>query len=231
MLHWFWTGLALGFLVAAPVGPIGLLCLSRTLARGWSYGFASGLGAATADGCYAAVAGLGVGLIESFLTNHAAWFSIPGSLWLGWLGLSSLRSRPVPAAGESDPPGAGTHAAPATRLTGGSSRLTPAYLSTLALTLTNPMTILSFAAAYAGLAWVRGSHPFYPTPPLGGSRAPAFLLGAGAFSGSTLWWLILSGVAAGWRARLSPGVLRGVNVASGLAICGFAAIILARALW
>jgi len=191
----FWEGLALGFLVAAPVGPIALLCLSRTLARGWSNGFASGLGAATADAFYAGMAGWGVSLLSRFLTTHAAWFSLAGGLWLGWLGLSTLR----------------THLSPDS-LKAPSPNLAAAYFSTLALTMTNPLTILFFTAAFTGL--VRGSHPLF--------------LAAGAFSGSALWWVFLTAGTALLRTRLSVLVLRRVNLASGVVILGFALAVFAR---
>ncbi|MDA8337054.1 MAG: LysE family transporter [Peptococcaceae bacterium] len=203
----FWEGLTLGFLVAAPIGPIGLLCLSRTLAGGWSYGFLSGLGAATADAFYAGLAGAGVALLSRFLIG-AVYFSLAGGLWLGWLGLSTLRTRPVLRAKATDPPGD----PPPTRVP---VNLAAAYSSTLALTMTNPLTILFFTAAYSGLAAVRGSQPL--------------LLAAGAFAGSALWWLALTLAATALRTRLPVLALRRLNQASGLVILVFALVILFRA--
>ena len=181
-------GFILGFSIAAVVGPIGLLCLRRTLASGFAIGFASGLGAATADASYAAVAGFGVSAIATVLVDQALWLRLIGGALLVWLGWRSVRS--VPPA---------THTPAA--LSG--LRLAGAYSSTLALTLSNPLTILSFAAVSAGLA----------------AASPNLVLGV--FVGSAAWWLSLAGVSARMRTSFTPGRLRLVNVASGVLILAF----------
>jgi threonine/homoserine/homoserine lactone efflux protein len=129
------SGFLLGFAVAATPGPIFFLCLRRTLVSGWLNGLVSGFGVATADGLYAAVAAFGVGAIAAALTGQRRWLALAGGATLVVLGARILLERP----GTADAP-------PATR-----SSLIGAYLSTLGLTITNPATIISFAALSATL--------------------------------------------------------------------------------
>jgi threonine/homoserine/homoserine lactone efflux protein len=127
-------GVLLGFSIAAPVGPIGVLCIRRTISNGRASGLVSGLGAATADALYGCIAGFGLTLITSLMLGLHFWLNLLGGLFLCSLGIRTFLSRP---AGEAARAGEGG--------------LLSDYLSTLALTLTNPMTILSFAATFAGL--------------------------------------------------------------------------------
>ena len=186
-------GLLLGFSIAAPVGPIGLLCIKRTLTRGRAFGLASGLGAATADCIYGALGAFGVSAVIGALTGAQFWLRLIGGLFLLTLGLRALRERP--AAREA-----------AAR---DSSGLADAFASTLALTLSNPLTILSFAAMFAGMGALS-------------SYANAALLVLGVFSGSALWWLGLSSIVGLLRAHLTPAMLRGLNILSGLVLIAFA---------
>lgn len=189
-------GLVIGFSIAAPVGPIGLLCIRRALSAGRAAGFVSGLGAATADALYGLVAALGLTAITNVLLAHQTWLRVGGGIFLIYLGLATLRAKP--AANEAQG--------------GRSENLWRAYGSTLALTLTNPMTILSFLGIFAGLGVGTTN-----------SAGAATLLVAGVFLGSAAWWLLLS-VLAGWLgARLQQGGLRIVNIASGLVIATFGA--------
>src|SRR5512143_860107 len=134
-LSFYLRGLIIGFSIAAPVGPIGVLCIRRTLSDGRLYGFVSGLGAATADACYGTIAALGLTIVSTFLVEQANWLRLLGGLYLCYLGLKTFRSRPADRAVEAT-----------TREHG----LLGAYASTLFLTLTNPLTILSFLAVFAG---------------------------------------------------------------------------------
>jgi threonine/homoserine/homoserine lactone efflux protein len=199
----FARGLALGVAVAAPVGPMSLLCMRRTLAGGFRPGLLSGLGVATADALYGAGAAFGLVAITGLLVGQLPWLRLVGGAVLIWMGATTLRTRPVAApAADADAASAGM------------------YVSTLALTLTNPTTILSFAALFAGLG-------------LGGSEddptaAPAMVLGV--FLGSALWWLILTGGIAIARRRLATRLLRSVNALSGLALLGFGLAALASPL-
>jgi threonine/homoserine/homoserine lactone efflux protein len=193
----FLRGLAIGFAVAAPVGAIGVLCIRRTLAHGRAAGFVSGLGAATADAAYGAVAAFGLASLSGLLVDHERPIRLVGGLFLCWLGLRTLRAAPAAAAG--------AEAAP---------RLATAYAGTLALTLTNPSTILSFAAIFAGAGLV-------------GSRSgSAALLVLGVFLGSAAWWLLLSGGVGLLRGALTPARLRWVNRVSGGAILAFGVVAL-----
>jgi threonine/homoserine/homoserine lactone efflux protein len=200
-------GLALGFAIAAPVGPIGVLCIRRTLADGRLVGFITGLGAATADACYGALAAFGVSEVTSALVGQRVWVHLVGALFLALLGLRTLLAQPAKQAGAT----VATHA----NTTATRSGLLGAWASTLGLTLTNPTTILSFAAVFAGVG-------------LGGvGYAAAGLTVVGVFLGSALWWLLLSGGVSLLRARFDAHAMRGVNVFSGLALLGFAAFALA----
>lgn len=187
-------GLIIGFSIAAPVGPIGVLCIRRTLAQGRPSGFISGLGAATADAIYGCIAGFGLTFISTFLISQQFWFRLVGGTFLCYLGFKTFLARPAEEAASAKGYG-----------------LAGAYASTFFLTLTNPLTILSFAAIFAGLGV--GS--------AGGSYALAGLLVLGVFMGSALWWLILSGVVGAVRTKFSPFSLGWVNRISGIIITGF----------
>lgn len=184
----FGRGLVLGFSIAAVVGPIGVLCIRRTLATGFAIGFVSGLGAATADAAYAAVASFGITALASLLIDQRLWLRLVGGAFLLYLGLRTLRA--APASRAADLPATGV-------------RLAGAYSSTLALTLSNPMTIMSFAAIFAGIG-ASGSD-----------------LVAGVFAGSAAWWLVLATLVSRLRARLDARWLRAINVASGALISAF----------
>ena len=192
--HPLLEGIVLGFAIAAPVGPIGLLCIGRTLTDGRLVGFITGLGAATADALYGAVAAFGLTSLSGFLIGHQAPIRVFGGLFLGYLGIRTFLAKPP---GESGP----------ARSTG----LSRAYTSTLLLTLTNPMTILSFAAIYAGLGV--------------GARwndlTSALMLILGVFAGSASWWFLLSGGVSLLRDRFTWASLVWVNRAAGLLVLAF----------
>ena len=193
-------GFLLGFAVAATPGPIFFLCLRRTLVRGWLNGLVSGFGVATADGLYAAVAAFGVGAITTALTGQRRWLALAGGALLVVLGARILVERP----GTADAP-------PATR-----SSLIGAYLSTLALTITNPATIISFAALAATLGiGISGGYV----------RPAVFVLGV--LLGSLTWWCVLAGLAAGVRERITPRVVFIISTFSGVAFIalGLAALL------
>jgi threonine/homoserine/homoserine lactone efflux protein len=185
--------------IAAPVGPIGLLCIRRTLAEGRLLGLVSGLGAATADGFYGSVAGFGLTSISGLLVGQQVWLRLIGGAFLCYLGVRIFTSRPA------------TETVSATYRSLGS-----AYASTLALTLTNPLTILSFAAIFAGLGVAGQRHGF--------AQAGALVLGV--FLGSAIWWCLLSGLVGLYRSRLTPRRLRWINRISGVAIAGFGVVAL-----
>lgn len=195
----FFRALVLGFAIAAPVGPIGLLCIRRTLAEGRRAGIATGLGAATADAAYGAIAGFGLTAISSLLVQKQTALRLVGGFFLLYLGMRTLLARPAERPTDVQ-----------------SSGLLGAYLSTLLLTLTNPLTVLSFAAAFAGLGLVAASRDFL--------AAAATV--AGVFIGSAAWWLLLSGGVSLLRGRLDARVLLWVNRLSGAVIMGFGMVAL-----
>jgi threonine/homoserine/homoserine lactone efflux protein len=198
----FGRGVVLGFTIAAAVGPISLLCIRRTLAEGRAVGFVSGLGVATADGTYGAIAAFGLTAISDVLVDQRRALGLIGGVFLLWLAWRTIRSVPGDAA-------------TAPRRRGG---LPGAYLSTLALTLTNPMTILSFAALFVGLGVT------------GGDAAGAAVLTFGVFIGSAAWWVVLVTMVGAMRTRITPTWLRRVNIGSGLLIGAFALVAIGSSL-
>ena len=193
-MQFFFKGLLFGLSIAALVGPISVLCIRRTLANGWAHGLASGLGAATADAIYGGVAAFGLTAITTALVNQQFWLALSGGVFLCFLGLRTLLTQPAAqAAAES---GRGW---------------TGAYVSTLLLTLTNPLTILSFMAVFAGLGVGQTS----------GDYAAAGWLVLGVLIGSALWWVLLSVGVSLLRARFDGRAMRWVNRLSGLIILGF----------
>jgi threonine/homoserine/homoserine lactone efflux protein len=197
-------GWLLGFAIAAPVGPIGVLCIRRTLSDGRLVGFLSGLGAATADMLYGAVAAFGITAVQTLLVEQQTWLHIVGGVFLLYLGARTFFALP---------------AAQAASVRDGQSRLL-AYLSTLGLTLTNPATILSFTLIFAGFRLGAST----------GDLSSAALLVTGVFLGSASWWLFLSGVVGMLRQRFTPGWMRWVNRLAGtlILVFGVAALLQSR---
>jgi threonine/homoserine/homoserine lactone efflux protein len=195
-------GFVLGFTIAAAIGPISLLCIRRTLAEGRVVGLASGLGVASADATYGAIAAFGLTAVTDLLIDGRRVLGLVGGVFLLWLAWRTFRAVPSERASAD---------------TGARRGLPAAYVSTLGLTLANPMTILSFAALFVGLGVT------------GGDAAGAASLTAGVFCGSAAWWVVLVGVIGALRSRVTPRGLRAVNVASGLLIGAFAVVALASA--
>jgi threonine/homoserine/homoserine lactone efflux protein len=193
----FARGLVIGFAIAAALGPIGLLCMRRTLVEGARVGVASGLGAATADAFYASIAAFGLTAASDLLVGERRPLGIVGGCFLVALAARALLSRSEAAA--ERPP----------------RTLLSAYATTVGLTIANPATILSFAAAFVGLG-------------LAGHDAPtAAALVLGVFGGSASWWLVLAGGVSAFRERLGPNALRRLAAGSnaligllGLAVIG-----------
>ncbi|APW38894.1 lysine transporter LysE [Rhodoferax koreense] len=191
----FFKAALIGLSVAAPVGPIGLLCIQRTLAQGRRVGFVSGLGAAAADACYGAVGAFGVSALTAWFVALRSPLALAGGLFLGWMGWRMLRSR-----------GGGGEAAVARPARSGWA----AFASVLALTLANPMTIVSFTAIFASLG-ARGA----------GAASPGLMV-AGVFVGSAAWWLGLSMGVAAVRTRIDARGMRRVDQFAGVVLLAFA---------
>jgi len=193
-------GLLIGLSITAPVGPIGMLTIQRTLTKGRIYGLVTGMGAATADGLYGCIAGFGLTFVSSFLVNQQSWLKLVGGVFLCYLGIKTFLSHAAKKAAD-----------------GNASNLLLAYATTVFLTLTNPTTILSFVAVFAGLGLGAADNNY----------GSASLLVLGVFCGSALWWLLLTGGIELIRHRLKPGFLDRLNQLSGAIIIGFGVLALA----
>jgi threonine/homoserine/homoserine lactone efflux protein len=187
----FLRGLLIGISIAAPVGPIGVLCIRRTLSEGKLTGFLSGMGAATADMMYGATAAFGLTVITGLLVENKIWFRLVGGCFLLYLGVKTFLEKPADHASKANHSG-----------------YLGAYLSTFFLTITNPMTILSFAAIFAGTMFI------------GKTSSPLVLVG-GVFIGSATWWLALTFVVGLLRDRLTVNHMAWINRISGAIITAF----------
>ena len=194
-LPFFLQGVIIGLSIAAPVGPIGILCIRRTLANGRIMGFLTGFGAATADAVYGAFAAFGLTSISLLLINYQDLLRLVGGIFLIFLGLRTYFGKP-------------SNKSIKTRETNHIN----AYVSTFFLTLTNPLTILSFMGIFAGLGIATNNES---------ETSDAILLVIGVFIGSILWWVILSSAASILRGKLTTSSMLWVNRISGIIIFGF----------
>ena len=190
----FFKGFIIGFSIAAPVGPIGILCIQRTLAGGNVQGLVTGLGAATADAIYGFIAAFGLTFISNFLVEQSIWIRLIGGLFLCYLGIKAFLSKPQ---------------SPVRSVA--NRNTISSYGTTFFLTLTNPMTILFFAGVFAGLGMVNESIQY----------TSAGLMVIGVFIGSGAWWLILSSATGILRNKINERKLAWVNKISGFVILAF----------
>lgn len=188
-------GFIIGVSIAMPVGPIGILCIQRTLSRGFASGIATGLGSASADAIYGALAGAGVGALSAFFSGHRPVMRIAGGLIMIALAASIFRSRNIAGTARGASPG-------------GRAR---DMASALMLTLANPITIMYFAGIIAGMDAIDRS---------GGCASIAYFI-AGVFAGSMTWWTVLSGATHAIRRSFSASVVRALNGIAALAIGSF----------
>lgn len=196
-LELFFKGLMIGLAIAAPIGPMGALCIQRTLAHGFAAGFAGGMGTAVADAGFATAAALGFAAFSSVVERITLPLGLIGGgflLWLAWRGW----------------PRGEVSLAPAARVKGEARGLGGFFLTTFALTVTNPPTILLFAAIFAGLGLA--SAP---------SAAAAGALIGGVFLGSAGWWAFLAGLVASLHHRLPPAFALWTARISSLTMAGF----------
>lgn len=202
MLRLILEGFLIGLAIAAPVGPIGVLCIQRSLYDGFKIGLMTGFGAALADGVYGCIAAFGLTAISSLLVAHQFWIRLIGGLFLLYLGIKLFTKKPIQREQDND-----EHSA------------LHAFFTTFFLTLTNPATILSFAAIFAGLGLGAKNYGY----------VEAVALVFAITFGSALWWLLLSGfVTFILHHRLSSDLIRGVNRLSGCIILAFALFALSQ---
>ena len=205
MAYTFFMAMASGFAVAAPIGPVSVVCARYTLCRGAAAGFAGGLGAAFGDALFGGLAGLGVTLVAAFLAQHAAFLSVLGGLALMGLGCATMRAPPE----ELAPNGAG-----------GTNGHRGMFMAAFLLTIANPLTFLAFLALFAWLG-INAAQ---------GGFAGALLV-TGVFLGALTWWTIWTSAVAHWRQRRGAPGMRRINQVSGLAIVGFGGTVALRAAW
>lgn len=182
-------GLVVGFIVAAPVGPIGMLCIRRTILYGMTNGIVSGLGAASADAIYGLIAAFGLTIIANFLLEQQFWLRALGGLFLCYLAYRSFTA-PVAGGGESDY----------------RQGLSEAYISTFFLTISSPITILAFIAVFAGAGLGSEQRDFF---------SAGFLV-LGVFTGSALWWVILTRIVDKLRMQFDSPKLAVINKLVGI---------------
>jgi threonine/homoserine/homoserine lactone efflux protein len=187
-------GLVIGFVIAAPVGPIGVLCARRALMHGRRAGFFSGMGAATADAIYGFTAAFGLSVVSEYLLGHQFWPRLAGGTILCVIGVMTLIAKPQKK--HCLPPSA--------------KRYAGMYTSTFLLTLTNPMTIFSFAAVFAGFGLANTT----------ATAASAGALSFGVFLGSGFWWLFLVSIFTLFKKRFKHHELQWVNRLAGIIIAG-----------
>jgi threonine/homoserine/homoserine lactone efflux protein len=192
----FIKGLIIGFLIAAPVGPIGILCIRRTLTHGRLHGLISGLGAASADTIYGFIAAFSLTFISDFLVTHQTLFRIIGAAFICTLGIRTFFSR--------------ADSRPASSAGGG---FTSDFVSTFVLTLMNPITMFAFTAVFAGFGVTHSTHTLEG------------LLIAGVFAGAAAWWFLLTTFAGLFHRKISPENLRWITKIAGIAIIGFGVFI------
>lgn len=199
-MYELWKGMLVGISIAAPVGPIALLCIRKTLTQSRLHGLVAGMGAATADACYGLVAALGLSAVAGFLADQASWLHLAGA---GFLLALAYRTARAPAPVSVD------------RTIASGRGLWGTYGTTFALTLTNPMTIVSFAGILSGLNIAERS-------------ASSLWLVLGIYAGSAIWWIALCLVVGLLKRSLKPAAMRAIQYVSAIVIAGFGLVSLAR---
>ncbi len=193
-------GIVIGFSLAAPIGPVGIMCIRRTLTHGHLRGFVSGLGAASADAVYALVAAFGITLISNFILQHEYAIRLVGGILLILLGVRTLAKQPAEKNGKN---GLNGHAS--------------AYVTMFFLTFTNPMTLFAFLVVFAGMG--AGS--------VVGDTLKASFLVAGVFLGSALWFVFITTAVHVYKEKFKIWGLKAVNLIAGLfiLICGIVILV------
>ena len=199
------SGVVMGLIAAVPIGPVNLICIRRSFAFGPLNGFVSGLGAALGDGIFAAIMGFGLTWIAQMIEGYATIIELTGGAMMVWMGYRTFISPPVPRCLDTKTDGEGTN-------------LARAMVSTFALTITNPVTLLSFGVMFAWLGGLAGG---------AGSFNDAGFVVAGVVAGSTGWWLALTTVIGIFHTRIDERAMRIINRACGALVmaCGLVVLI------
>jgi threonine/homoserine/homoserine lactone efflux protein len=189
-------GLATGLIIAAPVGPVNVLCMQRTLEKGWKSGLVSGLGAAAADTIYGSIAAFSVTLVIDFLLREQYWIRVVGGSLLILIGFLYYFRKPQALTGKTKDEATNSD-----------------FVSTFLLTATNPTTVLSFIAVLATLG-MREQR----------AASATFLLIGGIFTGSMLWWIILTVSVTALRGKINERAMVWMNRVAGFAIGSFGVV-------
>jgi threonine/homoserine/homoserine lactone efflux protein len=190
-------GLALGFVLAMSIGPIALLCISNTIEKGRLFGISVALGAGTADGIYGLAAGFGISILMTYLSDYSILLKLLGGCFLIYLGIKIMRSTPNKKRVEIN-----------------AMALLKTYLTIVALTLINPLTIATYMGAFAGMG-------------VGNTNGDLFLsllLGFGIFAGSSVWHSLLVAASSVLKDKIKEKHLLTLNKFSGLLLCIFGTI-------
>jgi len=195
----FLKGLMIGFAMAVPVGPLGILCIRKTLAEGRSRGLIIGLGAATADSLFGSIAAFGLTFVSDAITSQELWLRLGGGVLLVFLGLRTFHAK------RKDP-----------IIPYDNKGMLGSYVSAFLLALTNPVTIFAFIAVFAAFGL---GHTL--------EIVSASILVLGVFAGASLWFVVLGYIAILFRKKLDSGGLRWVNRIAGVLIIvsGLAALV------
>ena len=205
ILYLVLSGMVMGLIAAAPVGPVNLICIRRTFAFGTVNGFASGLGAALGDGVFAAITGFGLTWIAQLIDGYSTIIQLIGGAMMVWFGWRSFVAPSVPRCPETG------------EVDKSNTNLGRAMLSTFALTITNPATLLFFGGMFAGLSGLAGET---------GDFGDAGWVVAGVVGGSALWWLVLTALIGLFHTRIDEGAMRFINRGSGLLVGAFGLAVL-----
>jgi threonine/homoserine/homoserine lactone efflux protein len=198
------SGVVMGLVAAVPIGPVNLICIRRTFAFGPVNGFMSGLGAALGDGVFAAIMGFGLTWVAQMIEGYAAIIELIGGALMVYMGYRTFVSPPLPRGLDEKTDGEGTN-------------LVRAMVSTFALTVTNPVTLLSFGVMFASLGGLAGG---------AGSFNDAGFVVAGVVGGSAGWWLALTTVIGLFHARIDEKAMRIINRACGVLVMGCGLVVL-----
>lgn len=198
------SGVVMGLIAAVPIGPVNLICIRRTFAFGPLNGFVSGLGAALGDGIFAAVMGFGLTWIAQLIEGYATLIELIGGAMMVWMGYRTFISPPVPRCQDEKADSEGTN-------------LARAMISTFALTITNPVTLLSFGVMFASLGGLAGG---------AGSFNDAGFVVAGVVGGSAGWWLALTTLIGLFHTRIDENAMRMINRACGVLVIGCGLVVL-----